>query len=187
MAEIAKALALPLDFEWPAGSGQKWQLAPLDYEVQAQFERWLEEEAVRAVMRMRPVLGQQEYEAQLRRTFEDIAAHKYDFLGPTGMQAVCTVEGLQRLFWLRLRRNHKDITYEQAREMFADDFVQQYLLPLIKAEDHDPNSASPSPAEKGEKGKVQTTADPSMLSRLPISARCLLETPGDLASTRSRD
>lgn len=139
MGEYAKVLGTPEKF---THKGQEYELAALHAEIQAQFEGWLQRNALEGLARHKAVLSEADYRMQLNQIFLDIAAGAYSFMSVASYAANKTYDGQKELLYLRLRYCQPQITRDEAEEIFNDKLDE--LIQLAKAMDSDPKSkASP--------------------------------------------
>lgn len=143
MGDYAKALALPEKF---THKGQEYEVAALHAEIQAQYETWLQRNALEALARHKAVMSEQDYREQRNQLFQDFAACLYSFMSVISYKShAFGLEGRKELLFLRLRYCQPKVTREEAEEIFNDRLDD--LLELVKAMDADPKAkASPGAA-----------------------------------------
>lgn len=155
MGRISQALGLATAIEF---EGKNYAIGPLTYEVQAQFERWLEKRAMDVVQRLKERLDDDAFGEALSRVVADISAGKYAFFSRGALEAMRSFEGFKHLLFLRMRSadpKNRDLNAEFIERLLDEklDEVQTVLRSLEEApqdseaeEDGDPNvPASPAP------------------------------------------
>jgi hypothetical protein len=136
MGETADALGLGPTFEF---EGTTYTLSPWTYAVQAQFERYLEAQAVAAVKRMD--LPDDERRDLLKDVYRDIAAGSYSFGSELVAQALRSLKHLKHLFLLALKVHHPGVTKDLVERMFERQLEE--LLQKMTSANADP---TPGPA-----------------------------------------
>src|SRR6266851_60324 len=102
MGEIARALGEGTTLEF---KGQPYKLAPVNYEVQAQFELWLEKRAWEGIRRAAanlPPEGLAELAALRSQVSQDVAAGVYSWGSTASVNATQTAAGQKQLLYLML-------------------------------------------------------------------------------------
>lgn len=138
MAEISKALGLGSSF---THEGKTYTCSPWTYKIQGEFERYLEDHAIRTAKRMRQYLNQEEYSDLIAKTQKDIAEGYYAFGASPCMRAMQTLTHFKKILQLCLIVNHPDIDME-----FVDELVQNRLeemMSKVGEANNDPNQNGP--------------------------------------------
>lgn len=139
MSSIAAALGVGPTFDY---QGTAYRLSPWTYKIQAEFERYLEDQALRTVKRMRPYCNDVEYRDLLSAVSRDIASGYYNFGGEAVNRAMGTITHLKTLLLLCLKPNHPTISPE-----IVDGIVQEKLdevMAKMSEANADPNRTAPA-------------------------------------------
>jgi len=138
MAEISRALGLGSSFEH---DGKTYTCSPWTYKIQGEFERYLEDHAVRIAKRMRQYLTAEEYSDLIAKTQKDIAEGYYAFGSPPCMRAMQTLTHFKKILFLCLTPNHPEIEIN-----IVDELVQSRLEEMMNKvgeANNDPNPNGP--------------------------------------------
>jgi len=142
MAEISKALGLGSTFEH---QGKSYTCSPWTYKIQGEFERYLEEYAVKAAKRMRQYLTQQEYGDLIAQTQKDIAEGYYAFGNGPCMRAMQTLTHFKKILHLCLSVNHPEIEMETVDELVQNRLEE--MMEKVGEANQDPNPNGPEAAQ----------------------------------------
>lgn len=150
MGHIAAALGQGSQFTF---RNKEYTLAPWTFGIQASFERFLEDKAVRAAKRMQALLSKQEYDDLMSRVVRDIASGVYTFGSEVVQQSLQSVDNIQYMTFLQLRENHPEVKLDLVKEMFKEemDLVMQKMNEA-NAEDGEAGESENPPAD-GPSGK----------------------------------
>ncbi len=118
MGQISQALGQGSQFTF---KDKTYTLAPWTFGIQSQFERYLEDKAVRAAKRMSSLLTKQEYDDLMSRVVRDIASGVYTFGTEVVQQAMQSMENMQYMTFLQLRENHPEVKLDLVKEMFKEE------------------------------------------------------------------
>lgn len=117
-SEYAKAMGTDEKF---THHGTEYTLSAINPEIQAQFECWLQRNALEALARHKAVLSDQDYKEQRNQLFQDFAAGLYSFNSTIGYKSRAnSLEGRKELFRLRIKQCQPNISREDAEEIFGD-------------------------------------------------------------------
>lgn len=139
MGEAARVFGKGSSFEW---RGQRYTLAPLDLDMLAAFEAWLEDNAFQRVERMRHRVTADVYARRLEEVTKLVASGAFRYNGPLADEASASPEGQKYLLLLRLARHHAEITADTVEQMWQEHY--QAILARIEAMERDPNSPAPA-------------------------------------------
>jgi hypothetical protein len=142
MAEISKALGLGSTFEH---NGVKYTCSPWTYKIQGDFEKYLEDTAVKTAKRMRQYLTQTEYAELIAQTQKDIAEGYYAFGSAPCMRAMQTLTHFKKILHICLLPNHPEIEIDT-----IDDLVQtrlEEMMEKVGEANTDPNPNGPEAAQ----------------------------------------
>jgi hypothetical protein len=142
MAEISRALGLGSSFEH---KGKTYTCSPWTYKIQGEFERYLEEYAIRTAKRMRQFLTQDEYSDLVAKTQKDIAEGYYAFGSPPCMRAMQTLTHFKKILHLCLSPNHPDIEMETVDELVQNRLEE--MMSKVGEANQDPNPNGPEAAQ----------------------------------------
>jgi hypothetical protein len=158
MGEMAKALAASSEIEWPAGSGQKYQLAAIDNDDIAYLEVWLEERAWASVERASRHMSGERLDRLFAQVSRDVASGVYTHGQPEYVKAVNSKAGQERILWTMFRKGNPDLDPDDAEriaaeivragiEQLADEAQRQAKLAQARADElnrvDDPNAQAP--------------------------------------------
>ena len=138
MAEISKALGLGSSFDH---KGKTYTCSPWTYQIQGEFEKYLEEVSIKTAKRMRVYLTQVEYQELIAQTQKDIAEGYYAFGSPPCMRAMQTLTHFKKILHICLLPNHPDIEIDT-----IDDLVQtrlEEMMNKVGEANTDPNPNGP--------------------------------------------
>lgn len=103
--------------------GKRYEVAPLDLDMLAAFEVWLEDNAWRRVERSRGRVSEAVYQERHDRVTAQIGSGVYAFDGASARRAAATTAGKKYLFYLMLSRANREVNEELACEIFEADAV----------------------------------------------------------------
>ncbi len=119
MGQVSSALGLGSQIDY---QGQTYNLSPWTYEIQGQFELYLQEHAMKSAKQLGKYLDPVEAKNLILETKRDIDVGEYSFGGTLLARAVSSVQHLPYLTWLMIRKNHKEVKLELVKQMFKEDF-----------------------------------------------------------------
>ncbi len=145
MGAVSLALGAGSTFDF---EGRVYHLAPWTFEVQGEFEKYLEREAVAACQRISTFLPADSAEKALSLLLRDIAAGIYTFGTDTVGKALESNKHSRYLVWLMFRAqpNQTDVTRELVDRMFKEKLKE--LMTAAKLANADPNETGPTEATK---------------------------------------
>lgn len=116
--------------------GKEYALSPLDVDMLALFERWLEERAFAAVEARKHRSSVEDYERMLSVVVEQCAAGRYRYGCRAAREAARSIEGQKFLAFLMLSKSSQAMTPKLAGEIW-DSQVQE-LTAKMEAVNADP-------------------------------------------------
>jgi len=139
MTSTAAALGIgtTLDHE-----GVSYRFSPWTYKIQGEFERHLEDHALKTIKRMKVYCSDGEYRELLASVHRDISSGYYNFGGPAVAQAMTTLHHLVVLVTLCLKPNHPDISAATVEAILKKQMEE--VLDKMSAANADPNATSPA-------------------------------------------
>lgn len=140
MGQAARVLGKPFTLRH---RGQEYPVAPLDTDMLAMFECWLEDKAYQRVERHRGRCPDHLYRERLAEVTKLVTSGAFDYNGPLAVAASETEEGQTFLLWLRLSKNLPDATLGLAAEVLADQ-RDEYLAKVAAEEAAGPNHQTPA-------------------------------------------
>jgi hypothetical protein len=140
MGLVNKALGGGATFDY---KGKSYTLSAWTYEVQAEFERYLEGRAVAAAQRLGRFLSPAQAESMMDKVLRDVAAGVYTFGTETVAQSLKSVGHLKMLTWIMLKGNHPEITKDQSDEMVDAQLGE--VIDTVNRMNADPNSEGSTP------------------------------------------
>lgn len=144
MGEVAKALGVGPELTC---KGKSYRLSPLTFEMQAQFEVWLEKRAVEAAKRAARYFTPAEAKEMMAQTMRDIAAGVYSFGGKVCADAAGSLHGLKFLVYLSLLPENPDVTEALVDELFEEKMEE--AVELFQQANADPNPKAPAAPAPG--------------------------------------
>jgi hypothetical protein len=139
MAEISKALGLGSSFDF---NGKTYNCSPWTYKIQGEFERYLEDHAMRTARKMRQYLTDQEYTDLIARTHKDIAEGYYAFGSEPCMRAMQTLTHFKKILQLCLQPKHPDIEMNTIEELVQNRLEE--MMSKVGEANADPNPNGPT-------------------------------------------
>ncbi len=143
MGQISQSLGVGPEFEY---DGKTYRLSPWTYRIQGEFERYLEDFAMRTVRRMKPYTTDPEYRELLASVHRDVASGFYNFGGKAASEAMGTLSHLQYLVLLCLKPGYPEVTPELVQKMFETKLEE--LMQKIGEANNDPNRTGPQVSEQ---------------------------------------
>jgi hypothetical protein len=117
MSEVAKALALPAEFEW---RGKQFKLSPVTLEIEAYFAAALEKRRAEGLARNRDALGEAAYEDSLRLFADDMTCGEFEWGGRVAARARAAAAGTRELIFLCITECQPGFTRAQLSDLFRD-------------------------------------------------------------------
>lgn len=117
MSEVAKALALPAEFEW---RGKQFKLSPVTLEIEAYFAAALERRTAEGLARNRDALGEDAYQDAVRQFNDDVTCGEYEWGGRVGAKARASAAGTRELVFLCLAECQNGFTRARLSDLFRD-------------------------------------------------------------------
>lgn len=90
---------------------QTFRMTPLQDRDYGEFEAWVQDKYISLFKRNLDGLSDDERQRQLDRAFDraaEIGIHSDE-----AMNAMCTIDGVSKLIWMSIRREHPDVTEEE--------------------------------------------------------------------------
>jgi hypothetical protein len=128
MSETARALGLPGTVEW---RGEKLTVSRITFEVEAFFERWLEDNLTAALERSRAAGSRDLFLERVREANLQLAARDFAWTGPAAEAAAFNGPGAAELAWLCITRHHHDWTRERHAELMSDPEARRRVLEAV--------------------------------------------------------
>ena len=138
MAEISKALGLGSTFEF---NGKTYTCSPWTYKIQGEFEKYLEDYAMRTAKKMRQYLTEPEYADLISKTHKDIAEGYYAFGSEPCMRAMQTLTHFKKILHLCLLPKHPDMEMQTVDEL-VQNRLEEMMAKMGEAT-ADPNQNGP--------------------------------------------
>jgi hypothetical protein len=126
MGSLASSLATPWPYTTP--EGKTLLVSPWKLKICAAFERYLEKYAIDGYYRTADRLSPADGEKVLSGLMRDIAAGKYSFGSDLVGQALESPTHVRYMFFLCVRDNHADVTWEQIEELARANY-----RPIVRA------------------------------------------------------
>jgi hypothetical protein len=117
VSEVARALALPAEFEWRK---KQYKLSPVTLEIEAYFAAALERRTAEGLARNREALGEEAYDAALRQFSDDVTCGEYEWGGRVAAKARASAAGTRELIYLCVKECQLGFTREQLFDLFRD-------------------------------------------------------------------
>ncbi len=124
MGDVNRALGGGSELEF---EGTTYTISPWTYDVQAQYERYLEKMAFTTLKKSKPYLTDEEWNEQLKLLNQDITIGIYSFGSDKCLKSMSALPHLKHLVWLLLLPNHKEI-----KKDVADKIVDKALGELME-------------------------------------------------------
>jgi hypothetical protein len=140
MGEMAKALGTPASVAY---NGQTYALCALDNDDVAFLEVYLEERAYEGVKRAARYLAAEEIEGQWAQVSRDIAAGVYSQGGDAWQKFIKSKPGLERQYFMMLRKGNPMMTEELAAAIFTQHAQELAAKAAEQNRVDDPNSPAP--------------------------------------------
>lgn len=115
MSDAAAALAAPLTVKH---KDKDYPLSPLNLDMIAMFERWLENRAFETIEVRKGQIPEDDYERLLSAWIEQCASGRYRWGGPAALSASKSAAGLRFLVFLMLAEKTPGMTPKFAAEIF---------------------------------------------------------------------
>jgi len=141
MAEISKALGLGSSFEF---NGTTYTCSPWTYKIQGEFEKYLEDHAMRTAKKMRQYLTEAEYSDLISKTHKDIAEGYYAFGSEPCMRAMQTLTHFKKILHLCLQPKHPDIDMGTVEQLVQNRLEE--MMAKVGEANADPNPNGPTEA-----------------------------------------
>ena len=128
--------------------GVTYRVSPLRDRDFGEFERWVQDRYLDVALRnLAGITDDRDRETILKAAYEK-AAH-ITASSPEAIQLMVTVDGAAKLLWLSLRREHSDITFEQAADLATHPQTVKMFMDKIR----DINKVETAATTKGDKKK----------------------------------
>lgn len=118
MAEMARTFGTPTTI---THKGEKYPLHPLDLEMLALFEVWLEARAYKKVERAAGTIPESLYQARLDSVTRLVNSDAFSWDGPLARKASASEEGRRYLIFLQLSKGTPGMTEDLANEIIDAD------------------------------------------------------------------
>lgn len=142
MAEISKALGLGSTFEF---NNKSYTCSPWTYKIQGEFERYLEDHAMRTAKKMRQYLNEAEYGELISKTHKDIAEGYYAFGSEPCMRSMQTLTHFKKILHLCLLPKHPEIDMNTVEELVQNRLEE--MMSKVGEANLDPNQNGPATQE----------------------------------------
>jgi hypothetical protein len=148
VGEVARTLGQNASVEF---KGQTYPLSPITFEVQAQFELWLERRALGRLAIHRRHLSEEEYDEYRQATVRDVNSGVYTWGTEACQRALASVPGIKQLAFLCLKKamtaESPEVTPAVVDQMFDDAAFADQLSQAMRDLNASPNP--PAPAQPG--------------------------------------
>jgi hypothetical protein len=143
MSDAAAALAAPITV---SHKGKEYQLSPLNLDMIAMFERWLENRAYEVIEIRKGAVARDDYECMLHGWVADCAAGRYRWGRTTAQQSSRSVEGLKFLNFLMLAEKNPSMNQKLAAEIFDAQLAEiQAKMEVVNAGPFDATTSLATP------------------------------------------
>ncbi len=106
--------------------GRTFRMSPLRDRDYGEFEAWVQDKHIALFKRNLEGLPDDERQRQLDRAFDRAA--EIGIHSPEAMSAMCTVDGVGKLVWMGIRREHPDVKEDEIVSlMTSPEFIRQAL------------------------------------------------------------
>lgn len=123
MTTTAEATAAPREVKI---GGRKFRMSPLRDRDYGEFEAWVQDRSIDLVKRNLNGLNEVDRQRQLDRAFD--AAAQIGIHSDEALAAMCTIDGVSKLVWMGLRREHPDVTEDEVTSLLTSpEHVKQAL------------------------------------------------------------
>lgn len=130
LTELGKALGESADFEW---RGKVYKVAPVSFDIEAQFSAALQRLAAEGLRRNAAYLGAQAYRDALQVFQDDLAAGEFDWSGRVAIKARLSPSGSRELVWLCLTRDgDQELTRADLEQLLRDGAKWDELMRLMQ-------------------------------------------------------
>ncbi len=147
MGTVAQLTAQPVPFTY---KDVEYKLNPWTFEIQGLFERYLEKHIIDSFMRTSHILLAEYIDKTLAAIYRDIGAGVYTFGTETIGKALQAPPHMKYMFWLCLKKNHKEVTLELVYEMAKDSAVWERMVEAMTEANADPNAKAKVTSEMEE-------------------------------------
>lgn len=145
MGEVAKSLGLSTSLIW---KGQSYPVSSITFEIQAQFELWLERRALGRLAIHRRHLSDEEYAEYSQATISDVNSGVYTWGTEACQRALASVPGIKHLAFLCLKKamtaDSPAIDPGVVDAMFEDEEFATQLSQAMRELNTSPNRATPA-------------------------------------------
>lgn len=141
MGEMSAALGVGGSFEF---EGRPYKLSARNLTTEALFEVFVQENAINAIRRLQPRLGDGEYQMQMDGWRRDVAGFVYTFDGPICLQAMLSSAGARHLVFLQMHQDNPGINQGVVDRIYADATKWTELMQKLGALNNAPNSQGPT-------------------------------------------
>jgi len=136
VSDTSAALCLPEQIEF---QGTTYKVGPVSFEIEAIFCDGLLDRALSLAVRKAHVLGPAGARDLLAGVARDQAAYQYEWGSDTVTKAIYSAGGFRRLFFLAVKKNHRDFTEAQSEAICDDqqkwEEAQKVMGKLLKGPD----------------------------------------------------
>lgn len=129
-----------LEFE-----GKKYTLSPWTYKIQGAYERHLENEAFKALKKIKHLLPPDDYQEQLRRYQQDVAIGVYSFGSDYVYKSWQYLPNFKQLVFLMIQPNHPEVTKEFVDQMIDKQYEE--IVMKVGEANADPTSSERTQTE----------------------------------------
>lgn len=137
MGQVSAALAQGSNITF---EGREFILAPWTYNIQAEFERYLEDYVIQVYKRLAPVMTPDERREELKKIRQEIAAGEYTFGSDMVAKALTSMPHLKHLLYLMLRVKQPDVTPDLVGRLV--DAQQEEVMAKMAEANADPSQTT---------------------------------------------
>lgn len=148
MASMAGLMGVPVDFEF---EGTVYKVAPRTLELEGYFERWLEDQGLKAIQRHRSTFSADEYQLQMDGWRRDCSAGDvYAYDGEISRRSRRSVAGVKYLAFLQLGAMNKGVDMHLIDRIDKDAAATERLLEAMARASGEYVEPVPQPAPPDE-------------------------------------
>lgn len=132
---LADLLGTPHELPY---KGKLYKLKEIDLAGKAEYQRWLEREAISSALALSETMPPAAAERYLAQVSRDIGAKKYAWGGDLCDQSRREPAGVVKMLQIVLSRNHPEVDEALATEILGDVTARRTLLLMEAAKSEDP-------------------------------------------------
>jgi hypothetical protein len=144
--------------------GKEYQMSPLKDRELEEFNNWMRSSYIQMAREaITPDMSRQEREELLGAAIRE--ARKVSYISPEGREIMQSVDGMARLIWIGIVRNHPALKFEMVREVMVDPDINRELMTVWKEINVGESSQTPlgkaarQARKKRDKAKKSSTPD----------------------------